>query len=151
MKACEIGIHTFCRNSTNVHVRLYTDNTTSCSYINNYGGKISNLDEIARRLWFWCIERHIHISAYHIAGVTNKQADKLSRSGNDDLEWALDANVFASLKQIYPDMQVDLFASRLNKNFHHMFLDILNQKHGLLMLFRSHGVISYSTYSLLSV
>ena len=114
MKACEIGIHTFCRNSTNVHVRLYTDNTTSCSYINNYGGKISNLDEIARRLWFWCIERHIHISAYHIAGVTNKQADKLSRSGNDDLEWALDANVFASLKQIYPDMQVDLFASRLN-------------------------------------
>ena len=114
MKACEIGIHTFCRNSTNVHVRLYTDNTTSCSYINNYGGKISNLDEIARRLWFWCIERHIHISAYHMAGVTNKQADKLSRSGNDDLEWALDANVFASLKQIYPDMQVDLFASRLN-------------------------------------
>ena len=114
MKACEIGIHTFCKELKNVHVRLYTDNTTSCSYINNYSGKISNLDEISRRLWFWCIERHIHISAYHIAGVTNKQADKLSSSGNDDLEWALDANIFTSLQQVYPNMYIDLFASRLN-------------------------------------
>ena len=63
MKACEIGIHTFCKKLNNVHVRLYTDNTTSCSYINNDGGNISNLDEIAVRLLFWCIERHIHISA----------------------------------------------------------------------------------------
>ena len=114
MKACEIDIQTFCKELKNVHVRLYTDNTTNCSYINNYGGKISNLDEISRRLWFWCIERHIHILAYHIAGVTNQQADRLSRSGNDDLEWALDANIFTLLKQVYPNMYIDLFASRLN-------------------------------------
>ena len=114
LKACEIGLLIFCKNKTNVHVRIYTDNTTSCSYINKYGGKYKQLDDIARRIWFWCIKRNIHLSAGHVCGISNEKADKLSRSRNDDIEWALDQNVFEKLLGYYPDMKMDLFASKLN-------------------------------------
>jgi len=114
LKACENALKAFCENVTNSHVRIYTDNTTSCSYINRYGGKFRSLDDVARRLWMWCIERNIYLSASHIAGISNKHADRLSRTGNDDTEWSLDKTVFAKLLEIYPDMSVDLFASNLN-------------------------------------
>jgi hypothetical protein len=114
LKACEIAFRTFCKQKSNIYVRLYTDNMTSCCYINKYGGKYNSLDIIARRIWFWCIEKHIQVSACHIAGVSNTQADKLSRSVNDDLEWAIDQNIFDKLLQKHPKMDVDLFASNLN-------------------------------------
>lgn len=83
MKACEIGLQTFCKNVTHAHVRIYTDNTTSCAYINKYARKIPLLDIISRRIWFWCIESNIHLSSSHIDGTLNRQADQLSRTGND--------------------------------------------------------------------
>ncbi|XP_060563139.1 uncharacterized protein LOC132722634 [Ruditapes philippinarum] len=94
MKACEIGLRTFCKSSKNILVKLYTDNTTCCSYINRYGGKVRALDDIARRIWFWCVERNIMLTAAHIAGVSNTHADKLSRTGNDDIEWSLEQGIF---------------------------------------------------------
>ena len=114
LKACEIGIHTLCKDINNKHLRLYTDNTTSCAYINRYGGKHESLDSIARRIWTWCIDRNIQLSAAHIAGSDNKEADKLSRSVNDDLEWSLDQQIFNKLHARYPQMRIDLFASNLN-------------------------------------
>lgn len=44
----------------------------------------------------------------------NHEADKLSRVFNGDLEWAVDSNIFDKLVSLYPEMSVDLFASRLN-------------------------------------
>ena len=114
LRACELGVLAFCNNFTNVHIKIYTDNTTSCSYINKYGGKIESLDIIARRLWFWCMDRNIYLSASHVAGVSNTEADRLSRMGNDDIEWALDPNIFSEIFKIFPTMTIDLFASRLN-------------------------------------
>lgn len=113
LKACEIGVKTFCKNISNVHVRLYTDNTTSCAYINNFGGKVDSLNTIARNIWFWCIDRKIHLSACHVL-VFNGHADRLSRTGNDDLEWSLDKNIFRKILSNFPRLTVDLFASRLN-------------------------------------
>lgn len=39
----------------------------------------------------------IHLSACHIAGVFFTKADKLSRSNNDDVEWALSYVLATSL------------------------------------------------------
>lgn len=72
------------------------------------------LDKIARHLWFLCISQNNQVSAFHIAGVDNKKADKLSRSKNNDIEWSLDKNIFQKLVEIYPRMSVDSFASKLN-------------------------------------
>ena len=68
LKACEIAIHTLRKDINNKHLRLYTDNTTSCAYINRYGGKHDSIDSIVRRIWTWCIDRNIQLSAAHIAG-----------------------------------------------------------------------------------
>lgn len=55
------------------------------SYITNFGGRIATLHKLAQKLWFWCIDRNIWISAAHVPGKCNVEADKLSRQLNDDL------------------------------------------------------------------
>jgi hypothetical protein len=91
------------------------DNTTNVSYINKYGGKTQILDELAREIWLWCLERKITISAVHLPGTTNQEDDTLSRSFNDDLEWSLCNKVFSKIQKAFPGISIDLFASRLNK------------------------------------
>ena len=49
LKACENALKSVCENVTNSHIRIYSDNTTSCSYINRYGGNFRSLDDVARR------------------------------------------------------------------------------------------------------
>ena len=114
LKACQLTLQSFCKDKQNLHVRIYMDNTTSCSYILKYGGKVPELDAMAREIWFWCLERNIHLSAGHVAGVENCEADEESRTINDDTEWALQQKVFDEIKNLHPYLSVDLFASRLN-------------------------------------
>ena len=114
LKACQLALLTFCKDLCNVHVRIFMDNTTSCAYINKFGGKTEELDEIAREIWLWCIDKGIHLSAAHLPGKMNQEADKLSRVFNDDLEWSLNCETFKEIMAWYPEISVDLFASRLN-------------------------------------
>jgi hypothetical protein len=97
LKACQLALQSLCKEVTNTHVRVYMDNTTSCAYIQKLGGKSGTLDELARSIWFWCIERNIHLSAAHVAGKENVEADELSRKHNDDLEWSIKESVFAKI------------------------------------------------------
>lgn len=113
LKACQLALLSFCKETTNTHVQVYMDNTTSVAYINK-GGRKTELNELARCIWFWCIDRNIHLSAAHVAGKLNVEADEMSRKNNDDLEWALSEEVFSKLLNIYPQLDMDLFASRLN-------------------------------------
>ena len=114
LKACQLCLHTFCKNKDNTHVRMYMDSTTSCAYMNKFGGRTSELDTIAREIWFWCMERHIYLSAAHVPGKDNSEADAESRTENDDREWSLNANIFNTIHEPFPGLTVDLFASRLN-------------------------------------
>jgi len=114
LRACQAGLQSFYKDTINVHIKVYMDNTTSVSYINKYGGRIVSLNAIARDIWLWCIQRNITLSACHVCGTDNSIADKLSRTGNEDLEWSLSNNVFTALRQSYPSVTMDLFASRLN-------------------------------------
>ena len=114
LKACLLTLQSFCKNITSKHVRVYMDNTVSCAYVSKFGGKCSELDTIAREIWFWCIERKIHVSAAHVAGASNCEADEESRTINTDTEWSLTSDIFSEIKQVFLDITVDLFASRLN-------------------------------------
>jgi hypothetical protein len=63
------------------------------------------------------MKRRLFISAVHLPGVENIQADRLSRKLNDDLEWTLNVNIVKRILRCYhinPDNVVDMFASRLN-------------------------------------
>lgn len=114
LTACQLALLSFCKHMSNTSVRIYMDNTTSCSYINKFGGKKKELDCLAREICRWCLTRDIHLSAAHVAGTLNSEADEMSRSFNDDSEWSLDELQFKKIQEKFPHLTIDLFASRLN-------------------------------------
>ena len=78
------------------------------------GGKISSCHKIAKAIWEWAIERNLWLMAAHIPGKENVHADTLSRSLTVNTEWELSMETFIKVKEHYPDLNFDLFASRLN-------------------------------------
>ena len=93
-----------------------SDNTTAIAYINNMGGiKSSTCNEVAKDIWLCCEKHNIWISAAFIPGKENKAADKKSREFDDATEWQLSTNVFYEICQNFGFPDIDLFASRNNK------------------------------------
>ena len=99
------------------HISLKIDNTTTVAVINYNGTSHSgHLTKLCKEIWDWCIARNLWISAGHIAGKTNVEADLESRQNQTITEWMLNTTLFSqSLQtlQIAPD--IDLFASRLKE------------------------------------
>ena len=115
MKAVFLGLQSLCGNITQKHIRILSDNTTTVAYINAMGGvKSQGCNEMAQQIWDWCIQRDIWLSACHIPGVQNSEADTESRKFNESTEWSLDSVVFDSILALWGPFQIDLFASRLN-------------------------------------
>ena len=91
------------------------DNTTAVSYINEMGGcKSLECNAIAKMIWSWAITKGIWLSASHISGSVNVDADNLSRNLNLNLEWMLSASTFQKIITVYGQPDIDLFVSRLN-------------------------------------
>ena len=99
--AAFLALQVFVADKFNIHVRLKMDNSAAVSYINNMGGiRSSSLDELAVSIWGWYISRNILLSAQHIPGKINCEADSLSRQFVSNLEWSLDQDVFSRLVAI---------------------------------------------------
>lgn len=96
------------------HVRIVSENVCAISYINKAGGTILELNELAKTIWTWCVEKEIHISAGHIPGIDTVDADYLSRSIQTSGEWSLDVSLFERICRHFFFPDIDLFASRLN-------------------------------------
>ena len=79
------------------------------------GIKSNECNRAAKEIWDWCINRNIWITAAYLPGKQNTEADTHSRKFNDRTEWMLDEEVFASIAKRYGLPEIDLFASRLNK------------------------------------
>ncbi len=103
----------------NTHVRVILDNTTAIAVLNHMGTSHSNdCNSLGKEIWEWCIRRNIWISAAHIPGIANTEADFESHASSLNTEWSLnDACLTQALSQINFDPEVDLFASRLNAKF----------------------------------
>lgn len=69
---------------------------------------------MAKQIWFWCIEKDLWLSLTHVPGSEN-EADETSRKFNDNTEWMLDKQIFNRLINIGQCPEIDMFASRLNK------------------------------------
>ncbi|KAK6169841.1 hypothetical protein SNE40_020818 [Patella caerulea] len=116
LKAALFGLQALCVDVHNEHVRIEMDNTTAVAYVNSKGGSKSPLcNSIAREISLWCIEHNITLSASHIPGVSNHSADRESRVFDDKTEWALNKSLFNELSDIFGHPDIDMFASRLNK------------------------------------
>ena len=115
MLAASLGLKSLCSEVRNTHILLRLDNTTAVAYLNNMGGvKSKACNEMALQIWEWCMMRGIWITASHLAGCRNTEADLLSRRFNDNIEWMLNKSVFAQIIEKYGRLDIDLFASRLN-------------------------------------
>lgn len=114
-KAIFFALKSMCSSVKNTHLRVEVDNATAVCYINAMGGVRSpKCNDIAKQIWAWCIERNIWLSAAHIAGVKNVEADEASRVFNDRIEWELAEEVFTKLVSDRKKPDIDLFANRLN-------------------------------------
>ena len=113
------GLKSFCRKCTGKsHVQVRTDNTCAMTYINSMGGiKSPTCNSVAKEIWQWCIANNIWISAAFVPGCEN-QADYESRNYKDNIEWKLDESIVSQIFTIWGIPQIDLFASRSNKQLH---------------------------------
>ena len=115
LKAVLLSLQALCNDFLNVHILVYSDNTTTVAYINHMGGtKSQACDAMAHKLWVWCEARRLHLSAVHIPGVDNTCADGLSREFDSNTEWQLNVDIFQELHRLAGRLDVDLFATRLN-------------------------------------
>ena len=65
------------------HVKVMIDNMTTLSDTNHMGTSKSDLQNaLSKSMWLWCRTRNIWLTAVHIPGVENVEADHQSRITN---------------------------------------------------------------------
>ena len=98
------------------HIKVFCDNSTAVTYVNEMGGtKSQPCNDISILIWDWCVENNAWVTCSHIPGKVNYVADAASRRVNTWHEWKLDVPTFRLICNIFGTPSVDLFASRLNK------------------------------------
>ena len=107
--AVKLALSSLLHAKNNIHVRVVSDNNTAVG-----GCRSLECNSIAKDIWDWAIDKDIWLSAAHIPGSSNIDADQLSRNLNLDLEWMLSAPIFQRIVALFGKPDIDLFASRLN-------------------------------------
>ena len=115
LKAILFGLKSLCKEKSQ-HVKVMTDNTTALAYVKHMGGVRSlECNDIAHEIWLWCEQKSIWITIAHIPGVQNVVADYKSRHFSDNVEWKQNPLLFYRICVCFGEPQIDLFASRLNR------------------------------------
>ena len=114
LKAALLTLKSLCRSVENTHIRLHMDNTTAVACVNKCGSTKLPLLGVTKELFGWAEEKAITLSACHIPGVLNVEADRASRTLNTDTEWMLKPAIFQKLTNTFGSPNIDLFASVLN-------------------------------------
>ena len=98
------------------HIRIRSDNTTAIAYVSNMGGLVSSsCDRLAKEIWTYCSKRNTWLSAIHIPGKGNNEADYMSRLLNDNTEWKLNSQIFHKILKLFSvKPEIDIFAFHLN-------------------------------------
>ena len=114
-----LGLKAFCVSHRDMHIRLRIDNTSAVAVINHMGTNHSEqLNTLNNEIWEWCIARNLWISAGHIAGKSNVEADQASRQNRTATEWMLNRTLLShALDKLQFTPEIDLFASRINCQF----------------------------------
>ncbi|XP_033113583.1 uncharacterized protein LOC117114136 [Anneissia japonica] len=117
LMAVYFGLRSFIDNIRGKHVKLMIDNTTAVAVVNNKGTCHSKpCNSVACKIWNFSEANRIWLTAAHIPGVFNVNADFESRKQNIDTEWMLDSHLLRkSLSELSVEPCIDLFASRVNK------------------------------------
>ena len=110
------ALKSFFKTEHGLHIRICSDNSCAVAYINHMVGTHSRkLNFLARCIWAWCIRHNFWLTASHIPGPDNHLADFFSRNFKEDIEWCLNREVFLEICNRFGEPDLDLFASRLNR------------------------------------
>lgn len=113
--AAFFALQCFASSKQDCEILLRIDDTTVIAYINRMGGiQHPKLSSIARKIWQWCENRKLWITASYFASKENTEADRGSRIVNIDTEWELAAWAFDSIVRNFSEPDIDLFASWVN-------------------------------------
>ena len=83
------------------HIKTFSDNTTAVAVINKIGTyKNHALNKRAQQIWGFLQQFHIWITASHIQGKENFEADFESRSEYKDADWMLHPKNFNEAQKI---------------------------------------------------
>ena len=122
MHAALLGLQSFRNTLSGKHVLLQMDNSTAVAYVRNMGGTHSlECNSLAKTIIEWCKGNNIWISATHLPGIENTEADRESRIFNNNTEWTLSDKIFNKIIDPFGKPQVDLFASRTNHKLNSYF------------------------------
>ncbi|KAG8538770.1 hypothetical protein GDO81_022103 [Engystomops pustulosus] len=104
------------------HIHILSDNVSTVSYLRRQGGTRSPvLSSLARTIFQWAEENILSISATHLKGSLNREADYLSRREILPNEWCLNQEIFLHLTSVWGMPQIDLFATRENSKCQQYF------------------------------
>ena len=78
------------------------------------GTRSQDLLNITKDLWQYSLLNGITLTAEHLPGVLNTTADWESRVFTDRSNWKLQTAMFDHIEKIFGEVQVDLFAERIN-------------------------------------
>ena len=114
LKAAFIGIRTYCHHRSYKYIGVMSDTSTAVAYINNKGGINSQkCIEIAKRIWLWCFKNNSFISAVHIPGKHNIEADRFSRKFSNNTEWQLNLKIFIEITKKFCYTEIGLVVTRM--------------------------------------
>ena len=108
-------LRALCHDVHNAHTHVWSENTSTWSYINKEGGEKHTLKEVTRYILLWAQLRQVWLTTTHLPGTLNKEADILSRQSHGwKSEWQLETKVVRRIDHTVGPLEIDLFASRLN-------------------------------------
>ena len=114
LQAILFGLKSLCGDLVRAHIRIRSDNMTAVACVNRCGSIKESLLGICVEIFAWAEERDIYLSAAHVKGSDNVEADRLSRIESIDTEWSISQPLFDRLCSAFGSPSVDLFASRIN-------------------------------------
>ena len=119
LKAVLLGLKSLCKDIENSHILLKIDNTSAVASINKMGSIRSiEMDSIVHEIWAWAKSRDNWLTATHIPGKLNVDADRESRETETRTEWMLNREILRkTVDTLNFEPKIDLFATRLNNQF----------------------------------
>ena len=114
LKAILMGLSSLCKDHRDIHVRLRSDNIATVVGLGRVGSIKPRLHAVIEEIFTWAESRGITLSAEHVKGLHNAEADFESRVRNLDAEWMLHPEIFKLVCSNFFTPDIDLFATRIN-------------------------------------
>ena len=90
--AIKFGLMALDLDNSLKHIKIWCDNTTAVQSLNKLGTcRSPECHQIVIEIWEWKRGKGLFLTAAHIPGKDNEEADKESRKKhNEELEWKID-------------------------------------------------------------